>query len=133
MEKRHAKGPSLAIGTVLGSLGGGGIAGLSPAALLSASGALSGALATGSFEVFPFFGIFDNIGLWGNTVLGSVANSVLGSFGTSSGSLGGSLGSLLYWPVSISISPFDSMANSGLNSFNSLGLGPLINSIINLL
>lgn len=127
MERRHAKGPSLAIGTILGSVGGGTAGGLTPAGLLGASGAALGTSVAGSLEVFPFFGIADNIGLWINTVLNSFINSGLGSIGTSSGSLSGFLTSPSVLPAS------DSLANSAFNSFNSLLAGPVINSLISLL
>jgi len=144
MEKRHAKGPSRAIGTIVGALGGAvtgagtgatvsgvpisGSGGIISGLLTGASGLLGGASVTGSAEVAPFIGISDNIGLWGNTVLGSLINSGLGSFGTSAGSLVSSI-SRIYFP---SFGVSDSLLNSGVNSLGSNSVGPIINSLINL-
>lgn len=144
MERRHAKGPSLAIGTIVGALGGavtgasGGatVSGVPVSAifstLLGGSGAILGALAgsLGTFvaEVAPFIGFADNSGWLFNSVSGNLFSSVWGSVGSS---IGGVSGFLVSVPTS-GISASDSVVNSAFNSLNSNSVGPAINSLINL-
>lgn len=142
MEKRHAKGPSLAIATIAGSLGGGSTGAVIPEVLAGGSGALLGmssaasgtslgasASSAGTFlaQVAPFIGFSDNLGWLLNSVSGDLISSIWGSFGSSLGSVSAIPTS---WMASIPVS--DSLLNSGSNSLNSASIGPLVNSIINL-
>lgn len=147
MEKRHAKGPSMAIATIAGSVGsglaGGSLSGGSIEAVAAALGALAGvssavggaslgALAgsAGTFlaQVAPLIGTSDNLGWALNSVSGDLFSSLYGSVGSS---IGGISGLLLSIPTS-GIAGSDSLVNSASNSLNSFAIGPLVNSFINL-
>ncbi len=146
MERRHAKGPSLAIGTILGSLGGavtgasGGatVSGVPVSAifstLLGGSGAILGAIVSSvgtSLGEVGSLGLADASGWLFNSVSGDLISSVWGSIGSSLGSAGSVSSSFLPSSPAIFIVP-DSAINSGVNSLNSGSLGPIINSLINL-
>lgn len=151
MERRHAKGPSLAIGTIVGALGGavtgasGGatVSGVPVSAifstLLGGSGAILGALAGSvgtSFGEVGLLGSFDVSGWLFNSVSGDLLSSLWGSVGSSLGSVGSifptSIPGSVFFSIPPSIGTSDSVVNSAFNSLNSNSVGPAINSLINL-